>query len=318
MKNRSERLFACETCARALTKRGAAMYNVGMNRSLNLSAYAKANLSLNITGRTERGMHELDSVMVSIDRCDRLTVAERSDPEINVVFANADIDREDNTAYKAAKAVQDIIGGNGWDITIKKGIPIGAGLGGSSADAAAVLRALDIFYRLPRLGVDMRAAALSLGSDVPFMLTGGLARVRGTGGDLFFMENKLPLFGIGLMGGSVSTRECYSEFDRLTSGKSEPTDNAKLCDALMSGEPAATAYFDNALKTPAARLESSITENYAILSELTDTVVLTGSGGMVVGWFTDIEKFGAGAAALNKKDIKYTVFTTVKTGILTI
>ena len=295
------------------------MYNVGMNRSLNLSAYAKANLSLNITGRTERGMHELDSVMVSIDRCDRLTVTERSDPEINVVFANADIDCEDNTAFRAAKAVQGIIGGNGWDITIEKGIPIGAGLGGSSADAAAVLRALDIFYRLPRLGVDMRAVALSLGSDVPFMLTGGLARVRGTGGDLFFMENKLPLFGIGLMGGSVSTRECYAEFDMMyPSGKSEPTDNAKLCDALMSGAPAATAYFDNALKTPAARLESSIADNCAILSELTDTVVLTGSGGMVVGWFTDIERFGAGVAALNKKDIKYTVFTTVKTGILTI
>lgn len=288
-----------------------------MNRSLKLSAYAKANLSLDITARTESGMHELDSVMVSVDRCDYLTVTERDDPNISVKFDGADIDPVNNTAYRAAKAVQDIIGGNGWDITVKKGIPVGAGLGGSSADGAAVLRALDVLNRLPQRGVDMRAVALSVGSDVPFMLTGGLARVRGTGADLFFMENKLRLFGIGLMSGEVSTRECYAEFDRLNpDGKNSATDNDRLCELLMDGSPAALDLFGNVLTGPAMRLNGDITENFNILASLGAKVNLTGSGSMVVGWFSDIERFYDGVAAIKRTDIEYTVFTTVKTGIL--
>ena len=78
--------------------------------------------------------------MLSLDAFDTVTVTERSDDKINVWFVNADIG-EDNTAAKAARAVQAVIGG-GWDIAVEKGIPIGAGLGGSSADGAAVLESV--------------------------------------------------------------------------------------------------------------------------------------------------------------------------------
>ena len=257
----------------------------------------------------------MDSVMISLDAFDTVTVTERADERITTRFTNAQIS-DDNTAAKAARAVQAAIGGNGWDIEIEKGIPIGAGLGGSSADGAAVLRALDVLYRLPSRGADMRKIALSVGSDVPFMLTGGLARVRGTGEDLFFMENKIELFIVGLMSGNVSTARAYAEFDRLyPSGEYCPTDNDKLCDRLLAGDSAAIELCGNALYEPARTLAPEIGKNAALLSDCGATVNLTGSGGMVLGYFTDIEKFAACARKLGDKQGSH-VFAPVRTGIL--
>ena len=92
-----------------------------MGKSIKLRAFAKANLSLNITGYDEKsGNHTLDGFMMSLDAFDIVTLTERADAEINVKFVNADIG-EDNTAYRAAKAVHDIIGGYGYDITVEKG-----------------------------------------------------------------------------------------------------------------------------------------------------------------------------------------------------
>ncbi len=286
-----------------------------MSNSIKLRAFAKVNLSLNITGREQSGMHNLDSLMMSVDLFDTVTVTPRADSEIRVKFIGAEIG-EDNTAYKAAKAVQNIVGGNGFDITVEKGIPIGAGLGGSSADGAAVLRALDVLYKLPERGVDMRKVALSVGSDVPFMLTGGLARVRGLGDDLFFIENKLNLFIVGLMADSVSTAAAYKKFDELyPNGEYCPTDTQKLCDLLLDGNSAAVAHFNNALYEPAVFFSPEIAKNAELLRSYGATVNLTGSGGMVLGYFTDIQKFYDCATALKSRD-GFRVFAPVRTGVL--
>lgn len=285
-----------------------------MAKSIVLQTFAKANLSLNITG-TRGDMHTLDSVMVSLDACDTVTVTERSDADIRVAFTNADVGA-DNTAYKAARIVQNAVGGNGWDITIEKGIPIGAGLGGSSADGAAVLRALDLFYRLPKLGVDMQKVALEVGSDVPFMLTGGLARVRGVGEDTFFMENKLKLFAIGLMSEPVSTAAAYKAFDsEYPSREYSPADNDKLCELIMNGDCDAVRLFANALTLPVARLCPSTEREARLLEKCGATACLTGSGGMTLGWFTDLDKFASAVDAL-KYERGFSVFTPMKTGIL--
>lgn len=287
-----------------------------MGKSVKLRAFAKANLSLNITGKAENGLHTLDSVMMSVDAFDTLTVTERDDGEINVGFVNANIDAINNTAYKAARAVHDVIGGNGWDIEIEKGIPTGAGLGGSSADGAAVLRALDLFYRLPQRGVNMRNVALAVGSDVPFMLTGGLARVTGTGERLFFIENKLSLFIVGLMGGEVSAAKAYAEFDKLYgSGSYCPTDNDELQTRLLAGDVAALELLGNALGEPSASLCEAITENAELLKKHGAIVNMTGSGGMTLGYFTDIEKFAQCARSLGSR-ADFCALAPVKTGIL--
>ena len=258
-------------------------------------------------------MHMLDSMMMSVDMFDTVTVSPRADEKIAVKFIGAEVG-ENNTAYKAAAAVQAIIGGCGYDITVEKGIPIGAGLGGSSADGAAVLRALDVLHRLPERGVDMREVALSVGSDVPFMLTGGLARVKGFGEDLFFIENKLQLFIVGLMASEVSTAAAYKKFDELHGdGTYCPTDNDKLAGLLLDGDGRAIGHFGNALYEPAVCFSPEIKSNAEVLRSYGAAVNLTGSGGMVLGYFTDIQRFYECYTALKGRAC---VFAPVRTGIL--
>ena len=285
-------------------------------KSIKLHAFGKANLSLNITGKRS-GMHELDSVMATLDVFDTVTVAERSDDKIYVSFVGrSDIDPVNNTAYKAAQLVMQCVDIHGVDIVVEKGIPMGAGLGGSSADGAAVLRALDCFYRLPERGVDMRSIALKVGSDVPFMLTGGMARVRGLGEDLFFMENKLDLFAIGLMASPVSTAEAYAKFDELYGGSLLASDGEKLCEHILPGDNGAIEYFGNALTEPAKLLSGGIAGNIEVLRSLGAVPCLTGSGGMVLGWFTSIEEVAKAAATLSTDKTPFRIFTTARTGIL--
>lgn len=259
-------------------------------------------------------MHTLDSVMMSLDAFDTVTVTERDDTKVCVRFTNADVDPVNNTAYAAARLVEKV--GHGADITIDKGIPIGAGLGGSSADGAAVLRAYDLFYNLPKCGVNMRKTALSVGSDVPFMLTGGLARVGASGEDMFFIENKLELFAIGLMDELVSTAGSYKKFDELyADGVYCPTDNDKLCELLLSADKRAVEHFGNGLTEPSIALAPSIDKNIMLLREQGATACMTGSGGMTLGWFTDIEAFARAASKL-KGCSGFRALAPVKTGIL--
>lgn len=282
-------------------------------KSIRLRAFAKANISLNITGKTD-GLHSLDSVMTTVDVFDTVTVSERGDDKIVVRIKNADVDPVNNTAYKAAHAVMSEIGCRGFDIDIEKSIPVGGGLGGSSADGAAVLRALDLFYRLPERGVDMRALALSIGSDVPFMLTGGSARVEGVGEKMFFFENKLPLFAVGLMDEQVSTAKAYALFDERHDDPA-PTDNAKAVELLMNGDKAATEMFSNALTESAKVLAPSIEKNIELLTSYGGKACLTGSGGTVLGWFTELDKFAACAGVLRGRS-GFRAMSTARTGIL--
>lgn len=315
MGGRNDRPFCCANVLLVIFF--AVWYTGGMEKhGIKLRAFGKVNLSLNITGRAADGMHKLDSVMMSVDVFDTVTVTERDDENIVVTFTDANIGA-DNTAFKAARAVQGIIGGNGWDIVVEKGIPIGAGLGGSSADGAAVLRALDVLYKLPERGVDMRAVALSVGSDVPFMLTGGLARVRGTGDDMFFMENKLTLFAAGIMCGEVSTAAAYKKFDELYGGEYRPTNTDALCEKLLAGDAAkAVRHFGNALYAPATELLGEIVPAAKLLGELgADCVNMTGSGGMVIGYFTDIMRFAECANKLKGRP-GFTALAPARTGIL--
>ncbi len=299
--------------ARALTLSVHKCYNVRMKK-IRLTAFAKANLSLNITGKSGN-LHTLDSFMMSLDAFDTVTVCERGDDKIAVTFDKGAIDTENNTAYKAAAAVRDEIG-CGVDIKVEKGIPVGAGLGGSSADGAAVLRALDLFYGFKAKGIDLRKIALSVGSDVPFMLTGGLARVTGVGDEMFFIENKLKVFAIGLMDEFVSTAEAYAEFDKLhNGGEYSPTDSKKMTELLLDGDENALKLCGNALYGAAARLAPSVEKNFDKLNAAGAIPCMTGSGGMVLGYFTDIDKFARAASAL-KGEKGFGVFSAAPTGVL--
>ena len=133
---------------------------------------------------------------------------------------------------------------------------------------------------------------------------------------MFFIENKAELFIVGLMSGEVSTARAYAEFDRLhESGAFCPTDNDKLCELLLSGDPSAVELAGNALYAPACELAPQIQKNAELLKSHGAAVNLTGSGGMVLGYFTDIQKFAACARALGGMQGFY-VFAPTRTGIL--
>ncbi len=145
-------------------------------------AYGKINLTFYITGRREDGYHTVNSLMQSIDLCDILHITLRETVGVTVTADDPTLSGPENIAYKAAERFYAMSGiAGGADIYIEKHIPVKGGLGGGSADAAAVLGVLNEAYGCP---IDKQAlfeCALSLGADVPFCLQGGTVAVKGIG-----------------------------------------------------------------------------------------------------------------------------------------
>ncbi|GAA0609026.1 4-(cytidine 5'-diphospho)-2-C-methyl-D-erythritol kinase [Virgibacillus siamensis] len=146
-------------------------------------APAKINLSLDVLGKRDDGFHEVEMVMTSIDLADRIELMSSDDNVIHVAADNQYVPNDErNLAYKAALAFKNKYQINkGIRIKITKNIPVSAGLGGGSSDAAAVLRGLN---KLWSVGADKRELALigsSIGSDVPFCVYGTTAIGTGHG-----------------------------------------------------------------------------------------------------------------------------------------
>jgi len=146
---------------------------------LELYAFAKINLALRVVARRDDGYHEIESLVQTVDLADRITVQ----PGVGIRVENdlAEIEGEDLAERAARSILAAKGGGDGVRITVMKGIPAGAGLGGGSSDAAAVISAIDRLFP-PRLAYEeLLAVAGRVGSDVPLFLRGGLLRVRGRG-----------------------------------------------------------------------------------------------------------------------------------------
>ncbi len=141
-------------------------------------ANAKINITLAITGKRDDGYHFIDTVMHSVSLADTVTV--RPAKKIRVICKG--VNEEENIAYKAAKLFFEetgILGGA--KITVKKRIPMSAGLGGGSADAAAVLLTLDRLFKTELDEQKLCEIAVKLGADVPFFIKGGCVRAEGIG-----------------------------------------------------------------------------------------------------------------------------------------
>lgn len=214
-------------------------------------ALAKLTLTLRVTGRRGDGYHLLDSVMTTIDLADALEFSDGDGVEV----VGADLPADD-LVTRALRAV-----GRRAAVRLEKRIPVGAGLGGGSADAAAVLR---------WAGCSDPAVAVALGADVPFCLVGGRARVTGVGEavePLPFVEAAYTLLTPPL---HVSTPAVYAAWDDL-------------------GGP--TADGPNDLEPAALRLEPRLAAWRDALGDATGCVpVLAGSGGtwFVEGAFPDV------------------------------
>ena len=255
-----------------------------------VKSYAKVNLSLNISG-TAGGYHLIDSVVVPIDVCDTVRAKPRRDSLINVYMrgmGSESIPPEKNNAVKAGEAFAAAFGTRGADIEIYKDIPIGAGLGGSSAAAAGVLTALAKMYKVTDRAA-LKAIADSLGSDTGYMLGGGFARISGRG------ERVEPLAGMPLHmllilpPTSVSAGECYREYDAAPDAPR--TDSARLAEALAAGDFAGVAQnVYNALAAPASRLNADVAEALAQAAAFSPSAYgVSGSGSAVFALFESEE-----------------------------
>lgn len=147
---------------------------------IRIEAYAKLNLSLHVGERRADGFHSISSLVQTIDLCDRITI-EGIDRGLRVENDLAGLDGKD-LAERAAEAIlKHKRLDEGLAIRVEKGIPAGAGLGGGSSDAAAVLSALDSLLEPEISSERLGRLATELGSDVPLFLRGGLLRVGGRG-----------------------------------------------------------------------------------------------------------------------------------------
>lgn len=147
-----------------------------------VQSYAKINLTLEVLGKRSDGYHELATVMQTVDLYDTLCLTTTNDYSVRVICSQAELNNDDNLAVQAAQAVRQRLAlTQGLTIELHKRIPITAGLGGGSSNAATVLLALQAWWQLPLSTMDMLTLAASLGSDVPFFLSGGLALCEGRG-----------------------------------------------------------------------------------------------------------------------------------------
>lgn len=153
-------------------------------------APAKINWTLEVLGRRPDGYHEVRTVLQTVDLYDGITVSPAAELELVVRSsaggppALADVPPAENLAYRAAALLRDRGAPPGARIELEKVIPVGAGLGGGSSDAAAALRALDRLWRLHLPADELARLGAQLGADVPFFLFGGTALGRGRGDEV--------------------------------------------------------------------------------------------------------------------------------------
>lgn len=201
-------------------------------------AFAKINLTLDVLGKREDGYHDLQSVMQAISLRDDVEIDLGTGAPWTISCSNPEIPcDEKNLAWKAASVFFDATGidPDGIAIRITKRIPTEAGLGGGSADAAAVLRALNKHYDYPFSILALAEIGAQVGSDVPFCVVCGTAMVEGRGERLRKLPN-MPecVFVVCKPDFSASTPELYNKLDNSIIAKRP--NNQAMESALLSGD----------------------------------------------------------------------------------
>lgn len=257
-------------------------------------AYAKVNLTLEIVGRGN-GYHQLDSLVASVDVYDSIRLKKRKGRLSSIWMhgqGSESIPPEKNNALAAAEKYSETFGTDGADITVYKDIPIGAGMGGSSADVAGVLVGMQRLYGAAT-EEQLEALAEQLGSDVKYMLKGGYARMQGRG-EILTPINAVnePLHLLMFYPSTgVSSGACYREYDRQNAVDNPTGCTERAISALIEGDAAKVGKcLQNDLYLPAAALCEEV--RAALESALSFSplgAVMTGSGSAVLAVFETAE-----------------------------
>lgn len=250
-------------------------------KNIKITVNAKINLTLGILGTTQNNYHILESVMASVNISDAVSLVKRNDKTIYLSSRNMAVGAR-NSAVKAANAFVEAFNTAGVDINLRKNIPFAGGLGGSSADAAAVIAGMGKLFDITDKDA-LKKVAAGVGSDVPYMLEGGYKLVGGTGEEVKNIDTDITLyFVLAKPERGVSTAECYRVFDSLGGGALP--DNKTMIRALTEKNLKLIAENTvNNLEPAAVSLMPEIGEIKKLLeNEKPMTVFMTGSGSAVV------------------------------------
>lgn len=258
-------------------------------RKISLRANAKINLSLDVLGKREDGYHELRMIMQSIDLYDTVTLSLNEDHQIRLSMTGIPVDEgKDNLAYRAAEIFcHEYNVSQGVDIHIEKQIPLGSGMAGGSADAAAVFVGCNHLFGKNVPVEDLKKLGLRIGADVPFAITGGTALAEGVGEKL----TNLPFLPIDILiikpNRSMSTQKVFQKLNLHAMG--DRPNIPDMIECMKKGDVGSFAVrMRNVLESVTLKEIPQIIQIKKNLKRLGAIgVLMTGSGSAVFGIFED-------------------------------
>ena len=277
-----------------------------MTERLELKAYGKINLGLDVVRKREDGYHEVRMIMQTVDLYDRITM-ERMESGIRVT-ANLPYvpDGEGNLAYRAAKLLMEEFGiTEGISIEIKKMIPVAAGMAGGSTDAAAVLVGVNRMFGLGLTKKELMERGVRLGADVPYCILRGTALSEGIGEILTELPAPPPCtLVIAKPPVSVSTKEVYGRLDLKALRPEDHPDIDGMAEAIRTGNlDGITSRLGNVLELVTEPAHPEITRIKRLLLENgADGALMSGSGPTVFGMFKDRRQAERACALLREAE----------------
>ena len=258
---------------------------------MKLKAYAKINLSLDITGKRDDGYHDISSVMQSVTLCDEVEVLKNESDTISISSDSAEIpNNEENIAYKAAKLMIDTFNLScGFDIFIKKNIPVAGGMAGGSTNAAAVIKAINEICKLGLTTDELMKIGVKVGADVPFCIYQKPALAEGIGEKITAISGLSDDLWILLVNPNekVSTKKIYEKIDNEV--LYNKADNEKLACALKNNDiNTAKKYMINVMQDVSQKECGKIAEIIKKIDNLGAIhSMMSGSGATCFGIFNE-------------------------------
>ncbi len=278
--------------------------------SLTLAAKAKINLYLDVTGKRADGYHLLETVMHTVSLSDTVTVTETDKSGIEISCSDPLIPcNEKNIAYKCAAAFFEKAGirDRGVSIHIEKNIPSQAGMGGGSADGAAVLKSMNILFKAGLSETELISIGADIGADIPFCIKGGCGYCTGIGEII----EPLPLIQASVLIGKgktgISTAEAFGKIDKLDRSIGITNIRQKFggSPSVRDIAPYCRNIFDDVTSLDeVSAIKKIMTDNGAVCS------AMTGSGSAVFGLF-DLSASAEKAQEVLKQNDYYTALCSL-------
>ena len=281
---------------------------------IELKAYGKINLGLDVIRKRPDGYHDLDMIMQMVDVYDDIVITKNKTGKIEVKTDTAVLSNgKDNLAYMAAKMLMDEFDiKEGLTMNLEKFIPVAAGMAGGSSDAAAAFVGVNRLFGLGLSEEELMKRAVKVGADVPYCVMRGTALAEGIGEKL----TRLPRVPycyvlVGKPGVNVSTKTAYENL-KLDDPVVVHPDIDGMVTAVRNGD------LDGMISRMGNVFEPGIISKYPVIQEIKDLMesngarkaMMSGSGPTVFGIFDDKEKMDRAAAVLRESRLAKTVFAT--------